>query len=145
MLTEFVQYLEGRVLLDLRIWAKDLTFNDEFALDLFDSIQSSPRDAAELMIINELRRGMTEISDILETLASYLIPPPAFELFTESLESARSRLKYLLEKLLSQKTAIKKVLTTLSTRKPLITKHLTPHSGAGHAPSVLCFGSYKLK
>lgn len=145
ILTEFVQYLEGRVLLDLRIWAKDLTFDDEFALDHLDSIQSSSKEAAELMIINELRGGMTEISDILETLASYLNPPPTYELFIASLESARSRLAYRLEKLLSQKTAVKKVLTTLSTKRPLNTKHRTPRSKAGHAPNVLCFGSYKLK
>ena len=145
ILTEFVQYLEERVLLDLRIWAKDLTFNNEFAFDHLDSIQWSSEEAAELMIVNELRRRMTEISSILETLVSYLNPPPTHKLFIQSIESARSRLEYPLEKLLAQKTAVKKVLTTLSSKRPLNTKHRTPHSEAGHAPNVLCFGSYKMK
>ena len=145
ILTEFVQYLEERVLLDLRIWAKDLTFIDDFAFDHLDSMQWSSEEAAELIIVNELRRGMTEISNILETLASYLNPPPSHKLFIQSLASARSRLEYLLEKLLSQKTAVKKVLTTLSSKRPLNKKHRTPHLKAGHAPNVLCFGSYKMK
>ncbi|KAG7007631.1 hypothetical protein G7Y79_00009g027400 [Physcia stellaris] len=57
ILTEFVQYLEGRVLLDLRIWAKDLTFNDEFAFDHLDSIQWSFGEAAELMINEGILHG----------------------------------------------------------------------------------------
>ena len=136
-LTNFLHFLRG-VLLDLRIWSKDLTVNDRFALDRLDAIQQ-PGDKA-ISILFDLREIMSDIGEKLRPLTACLDNPPDHPRFMLELSSAHLELLAPFERLLSNKSAIKEVLRDDSTNKPVSLDRVVTMAQANKAPNVLCLG-----
>ena len=139
-LTAFLDFLEGEVVLDLRIWSKDLTVNDHFALDRLDAIQQ-PGDKAAL-VLSTLGETMSEIGEKLLSLTACLDNPRDHTRFMSEISSAHVELAAQIKRLLSQKSAIKKILRDYSTEKPGSSERVVTMTQDKKAPNVLCLGLY---